>query len=96
MGRLDHGSDRDRAQSDFDLQTWTQVQMADDLHAIREGRGNRRHRSGGGNASSGLHGRGWVFWVMLIVMTCWFLIPKSVLGPLLELLEVMIGVKPPY
>jgi hypothetical protein len=67
VGRLDRLMD-DGVQSDLDMQTLTQMQMADDVHAMRHG------SSYGGRRSSGTKGHGIIFWIILIVMTYWFLL----------------------
>jgi len=57
------------------MQLLETMRMADDLHAIRTGRSGRRlSGGGGGNATSGVRGRGLFFWVVLIIMTYWFIL----------------------
>lgn len=68
MGRLEELSRN--VQVDLDMQTLTQMQMADDIHAMRYGEkvvgGRGRH------ASYGWRNRGILFWIMLAFMIYWF------------------------
>jgi hypothetical protein len=82
MGRLDYmSSDQfdDAVQADLDMQTLTQMQMADDIHAMRTGtdggppvtRGMPRGSGSQGHATSGWRNRGAFFWITLIIMIYW-------------------------
>jgi hypothetical protein len=86
MGRLDYllrdQFDDDAVQADLDMQTLTQMQMADDIHAMRTGaadrpsltRGTPRSSGSEGHATTGWRNRGAFFWIMLIIMIYWFLL----------------------
>ena len=76
MGRDDQYTNSDL---NSQMQTLTQMRMADDLHAMRTGRIarpllTRDMPRGSGHAEYGVRNRGWFFWVMLIVMTYWFIL----------------------
>jgi hypothetical protein len=76
---MDYPYDRDSAQSDLDMQILTQMQMADDLHAMRTGRPSltdemTRGSGPGGHATSGWRNRGFLFWFMLVIMIYWFIL----------------------
>jgi hypothetical protein len=75
------GSDYDPEKS---YQTFLQMQIADDIRAMRSGGGGstrinipaefRDYGGGGGHPSSRSQSRGWFFWVTLIVMIYWFIL----------------------
>ncbi len=78
MGRMDYLFDRDSVQTDLDMQTLTQWQMADDIRAMRNGRSGvpllTRGMRSGGHATSGWKNRGIFFWIVLVFCTYWFLL----------------------
>lgn len=76
MGKPDRYMDRD---INSEMQTLTEMQMADDIRAMRMERCARPSLTGGtrrssGHATSGLRNRGLFFWIMLAIMVYWFIL----------------------